>query len=81
MYVSVFKKRFLRSRSFGDSVILNSTKDMELMSDSNTIRHLNTDWKHYRTSIDAIERATGYDIMSNVPPEIQDILEAKVDKL
>ncbi len=42
---------------------------------------LNTDWKYYRTSVDEIERATGYDIMNNVPTPIQDIIEARVDKL
>lgn len=40
---------------------------------------LNSDWKAYRTNVDAIEAATGYDILSNVPTAIQSTIEAKVD--
>lgn len=36
-------------------------------------------WGQYRTSVDAIERATGYDLFSNIPANIQSILEARVD--
>jgi endonuclease G len=38
-----------------------------------------TDWKSYRTSVDAIEAATGYDLLSNVSASIQQIVEAQVD--
>jgi DNA/RNA endonuclease G (NUC1) len=38
----------------------------------------NTDWKSYRTSIDAIEAATGYDLLSNVSSGIQRVVEAQV---
>lgn len=46
------------------------------------IPNLNTvssSWGIYRTSVDAIEAATGYNIMSNVPVEIQNIIEAVID--
>lgn len=33
-------------------------------------------WEIYRVSVDEIETATGYDLLSNVPPEIQAIVEA-----
>jgi endonuclease G, mitochondrial len=38
-------------------------------------------WAEYLTSVDAIERATDYDFLSNVPNVIQDVIEAKVAKL
>jgi len=38
-----------------------------------------TDWRDYRVSVDAIEAATGYDFLSNVPKAIQDEIESKVD--
>ncbi|HEX8351036.1 MAG TPA: DNA/RNA non-specific endonuclease [Hymenobacter sp.] len=41
--------------------------------------NLNADWTTYRTSIDDIEQATGYDLLSSVPASIQRILEAKTD--
>jgi endonuclease G, mitochondrial len=37
------------------------------------------DWRIYRTSVDAIEAATGHDFLSNVPPAIQSVIEASVD--
>jgi endonuclease G len=43
------------------------------------INSVNSDWKQYRTSVDAIESATGYDLLSNVPASVQQVLEAKVD--
>lgn len=38
-------------------------------------------WQPYRTSVNAIEAATGYDFLSNVPTNIQDIIEAAVDNV
>jgi len=43
---------------------------------SNTI---STSWGSYRTSVDAIEQATGYNILSNVSSSVQSIIEAKID--
>lgn len=36
-------------------------------------------WGFYRTSVDAIESATGYDFLNNVPTAIQSVIEAAVD--
>ncbi len=36
-------------------------------------------WTKFKTSVDAIEEATGYDLLSNVPKAVQDVLEKKVD--
>ena len=38
------------------------------------------DWKKYRISVDELERLTGYDFLSNVPTNIQQVIEAVVDK-
>lgn len=45
------------------------------------INTTNSDWKTYRTSVDAIESATGYDILSALPANVQAVVEAKVDNL
>ena len=37
-------------------------------------------WANYRTSIDDIERRTGYDLLSNVPGAIQNTIESGTDK-
>lgn len=38
-------------------------------------------WKTYRTSVDAIEAATGYDLISRLPAALQATLEARIDNL
>ena len=35
------------------------------------------DWQHYLTSVDRIEIATGYDLLSDVPEEIQAVVESR----
>ncbi|MFD2785135.1 DNA/RNA non-specific endonuclease [Hymenobacter rubripertinctus] len=38
-----------------------------------------TDWGQYRVSVDAIEAATGLDLLSALPLSVQEAVEAKVD--
>ena len=38
-------------------------------------------WKEYVTSVDEIEKLTGYDFFSNLPKEVQQIIEAKIDQV
>jgi len=40
---------------------------------------LSSSWGSYRTSVDAIETATGYDLLSALPSSLQSTLEAKTD--
>lgn len=37
------------------------------------------DWKTFRTTVDEIERQTGYELLSNLPKEVQDVIEARTD--
>ncbi|HEU4538264.1 MAG TPA: DNA/RNA non-specific endonuclease, partial [Polyangiaceae bacterium] len=37
------------------------------------------DWRRYRTRVDEIERASGYDLLSDVAPAVQAAVEARVD--
>jgi endonuclease G, mitochondrial len=37
------------------------------------------DWRTYRVSVDQVEALTGYDFFSNVPVNIQSVIEATVD--
>ncbi|MCB2410293.1 DNA/RNA non-specific endonuclease [Hymenobacter lucidus] len=41
---------------------------------------VSADWSQYRVSVDAIESATGLDLLSKLPVEVQARLEAQVDK-
>lgn len=68
-------------------VLPQGTNDVSRVSTSTRVIAVNTpnintvssSWGTYRTSVDAIEAATGYDILSNVPASIQATIEATVD--
>jgi endonuclease G len=36
-------------------------------------------WQAYLTSVDALEQLTGYDFLSGVPPDLQQVIEARID--
>lgn len=38
-------------------------------------------WGNYQLSVDEVEKQTGYDLLSNVPANIQRVIEAKVDAI
>ncbi|GAB2784928.1 endonuclease G [Hymenobacter luteus] len=42
--------------------------------------NLTASWEEYRTSVDAIEAATGYDLLSAVAPAVQQQLERRIDQ-
>jgi len=39
----------------------------------------NADWQVYRTTVRAIEKSTGYNLLSSLPQNVQDALETKTD--
>ena len=43
------------------------------------INSISTSWGSYRTTVDAIESATGYNLLSNVSSSIQSVIESRVD--
>ncbi len=43
------------------------------------INTVDKDWKKYRVSVRDIEKATGYNLLSNLPQEVQDVVEPRVD--
>ena len=43
------------------------------------INSINSAWGGYRTSVDAIEAATSYDLLSALPTSVQTVIEAKID--
>ncbi|HEX8429395.1 DNA/RNA non-specific endonuclease [Hymenobacter sp.] len=47
--------------------------------DTPNINTLDQNWGTYRTTVDAIEQATGYDILSSLPVNVQTVIESRVD--
>ncbi|AFY33958.1 DNA/RNA non-specific endonuclease [Calothrix sp. PCC 7507] len=59
--------------------ISNSTRVISVVvPNSQGIKSQN--WKTFRKSVDEVETLTGYDLLSNVPEEIQAVIEGKVDQ-
>ncbi|WP_202020428.1 DNA/RNA non-specific endonuclease [Mucilaginibacter mali] len=56
-----------------------TTNTRVIAVDMPNINSINSDWTQYITTVDAIEAATGYDIMSNVSSTIQATIEARRD--
>jgi endonuclease G, mitochondrial len=76
------------ARTWKVIVVLDSAGNASSVSDSTRLIAVdipnmqgirNDKWKKYRVSVDSIESATGYDLLSNVSPSIQSVIEAKVD--
>ncbi|WP_324671093.1 DNA/RNA non-specific endonuclease [Hymenobacter sp. GOD-10R] len=47
--------------------------------DMPNIDAIDSNWATYRTSVDKIEEVTKYDILSNLPVDVQNAIESKVD--
>ena len=67
-------------------IIPNGTNDINRVTTSSRVlainvpndQNISTNWRDFRTSIDAIERLTGYDFYENLPNGIEAVLEARV---
>ncbi|SET97720.1 DNA/RNA non-specific endonuclease [Hymenobacter actinosclerus] len=57
-----------------------STSTRVIAIDTPNDNSINIDWGQYRVSVDAIEAATGLDLLSAVPVAVQQSIEALVDK-
>ena len=58
--------------------VTSSTRVIAINTPNNqTVR--NQPWGYYRTSVDAIEQATGLDLLSNLPDAVENLVEATVD--
>jgi endonuclease G, mitochondrial len=47
----------------------------------NVVGIKNADWQIYRTTVRDIEKATGYNLLSSLPQNVQNALETKVDNI
>ncbi|WP_262512337.1 DNA/RNA non-specific endonuclease [Adhaeribacter arboris] len=63
----------------GDDDINRITSSTRVIAvDTPNINKVNSNRSLYLTTVDAIEKATGYDLLSEVPMQIQEVLEANV---
>ncbi|SHJ66689.1 endonuclease G [Hymenobacter daecheongensis DSM 21074] len=62
----------------GDAARVTTATRVIAINTPNT-QTVNTDWSTYRTTVDAIEQATGYNLLSAVSSTVQSTIEARVD--
>lgn len=63
-----------------DDVRRVTTDTRVIAIDTPNSNNARSSWEGYRTTVDNIEKATGYDLLSALPASIQATLEAQVDK-
>ncbi len=56
-----------------------TTSTRVIAIDTPNLSSLSPSWGSYRTSVDAIEAATGLDLLSALPTGLQAVLEARTD--
>ena len=61
--------------------INSSTRVIAVVMPNDNAVGIGASWKNYRVSVDAIEAATGYNLLSNLPDAVQQALESQVDNL
>lgn len=63
----------------GNSDLLRTNGDTRILAvDTPNENALDTDWKKYITTVDLIEKATGYDFLSKLSTDLQKKLQAKI---
>ncbi|MDH7446495.1 DNA/RNA non-specific endonuclease [Aquimarina sp. 2201CG14-23] len=68
-------------------VLPNGTNDINRVTTSTRViainvpndQGINTNWAQFRTSVNAIENITGYDLLENISNSIESVLESRVD--
>lgn len=66
------------SNGNGDLSRVSTTTRVIAVNMPNT-NSINSDWTNYITTVDAIEAATGYDLLSAVSTAVQSVIEARTD--
>jgi endonuclease G len=74
----IWKVAVVLSNGTSDLGRITTTTRVIAINTPNT-NNINSKWQTYVTSVDAIERATGYDLLSNVPVDTQKVIEARID--
>lgn len=77
---NVWKVAVIVPTGDGDLARITATTRVIAVNTPN-INTINTDWKQYRVTVRDIEKATGYNLLSNLPQAVQDVVETKKDDL
>ncbi len=77
---SIWKIAVVIPNGNNDSSRVNNSVRLIAVDIPNTVS-VNSNWKNYRVSVDAIETATGYDLLNLLPASVQTILEARIDNM
>lgn len=74
----IWKVAVVMQNGINDSARVNAnTRVIAVLVPNNN--NVSSNWKSYRTSIDVIEAATGYDLLPRLPVALQAVIESTVD--
>jgi len=59
--------------------VVKTTRVIAVIMPNNQSIGISTPWRNFRTSVDRVEGLTGFNFFSNVRPQIQNIIERKID--
>jgi endonuclease G len=74
----IWKVLVVIPRGTNDLARINSTTRVIAVNTPNN-QSISSNWRNYRTNVNAIEQATGYDLLSNLSESLQTVLEDKID--
>jgi endonuclease G len=74
----IWKVLLVLPQGNNDLARINSSTRVIAVNTPNS-QSISSNWRNYRTSVNAIEQATGYDLLSSLPESLQTVLEVKVD--
>lgn len=72
----IWKIAVIMTKGDGDLARVNAETEVIAINMPNS-NSVNMDWSNYRVSVRDIEKKTGYDLLSSLPENIQDIIEEK----
>jgi endonuclease G len=75
---NVWKVAVIIPAGNGDLLRVTNTTRVIAVNTPN-VNSINADWTKYIVSVRDIEKATGYNLLSNLPQSVQDAIEVKVD--
>ena len=72
----------LDSTTAGAANVTSATRVISvLMPNENSLISRTADWRSFRVSVDQIEALTGQDLLSDIDPAVESVVEARVDTL
>jgi endonuclease G len=65
----------------GATAVTTATRVIGVVMPNNNSISTSSPWRGYRVSVDSIEAQTGFDLLSDIDPAVESVIEARIDNL